>query len=58
MNIRWLIENIIWTLIFLISCFSAGYIIRPRFDTWKKNNNKNKDCSNIISGDNKNEKLV
>ena len=58
MNIRYLIENIVWTVVFLVSCFSAGYIIRPRFDDWK-NNKKHKNNSNTIKGDNEtNEKTI
>lgn len=44
MNVRWLIINIIWTIVYLVACFSAGWIIRPRFDEWKKKRKEKKTC--------------
>lgn len=43
MNIMWLIENIVWTIVYLVACFAAGYIIRPRFDKWRARNKKIKE---------------
>lgn len=64
MNIGWLVENIVWTIVYLVACFTAGYIIRPKFDKWKENNKKIKELiknsSNEIkvNGGIKDEKLV
>jgi hypothetical protein len=38
-----LIENIAWTIIYLVACFAAGYIARPKIDELKKNRKKKKE---------------
>jgi DNA-directed RNA polymerase subunit N (RpoN/RPB10) len=62
MNIRWLIINIIWTIVYLVACFSAGWIIRPMFDRWKKKIKEQKiscsDNSNDSNNSNNNNKLM
>jgi len=64
MNVGWLVENIVWTIVYLIACFAAGYIVRPMIDKLKEKNKKIKEsiknATNEIKVDGgiKDEKLV
>jgi len=47
-NIGGLILNLIWTIVFIVSCFTAGWIIRPRWDKWKEDKKVKKQDQELL----------